>query len=286
MFKSLPILSVSLLAFAVFAGASIGNFGNSKPMISWFPEQVVQDQFPGTAKVITVKSTSQKDLENVEFWITPQLNKYAAVEPTSIDKVEKNKEYTVQIIVSLPTTVKEKKLVERDIEGLLGDQADKDDKDFLKRWDKNKINGLLFVKSDKTIPWFQFWKKDKTKTIKIIQPKPLKITINVKQPSAEVIPVGISLPSSDRIVSDPESTLEYVGDEVVVVFKEGTTLETIRNIISTTGGVFVGSEQRINLYQIRFLGADLSQIDAKINLLELKEEVDSAFRHPLYLGDL
>jgi hypothetical protein len=283
--KFLPIISVSFLAFAVFAGASTGNFGNSKPTISWSPEQVVQDQFPGTAKVITAKFTSQKDLNNVEFWIIPRLNKYAAVEPISIDKVEKNKEYAINIIISLPSDVKTKQFLDKDIEALLGNQADKDDKDFLKHWDKNKINGLLFVKADKTIPWFQFW-KDKTKTIKIIQPKPLKISVNVKQPSAEVIPAEISLPSSDRIVSDPESTLEYVGDEVVAVFKEGTTIETIRNIISTTGGVFVGSEQRINLYQIRFLGADLSQIDAKINLLELKEEVDSAFRHPLYLRDL
>lgn len=286
MIKFVPILAIALLAFILFTGVSVGDLWNKyRPVIIWSPEKVEQDQFPGTVKVITAKFTSRKDLEKVEFWITPRLNKYAAVEPESIDKVEKNKEYTIQIIVSLPSDIKTKQHIERNIEELLGNDIDKDDKDFLAESPQNKIHGLLFVKSQKTFPWFKF-KKDKVKTIKIIQPKPLRIVINIKEPIAEVIPEKVTLPSYDRIEEDPAVGQDYIKDEIIVKFKDGTPETTIKQIVKDIDGVFIGFFEELGIYQLQMNVADFNELDQKIHQLEQNINVEFAGRQVVTIPTL
>jgi len=258
MIKFLPILVIFLSAFALFAGVS------NNPMVVWLPEQVAQDQFPGTVKVITAKFTSSKNLENVEFWITPKLSEYATVEPESIDEVEKDKEYTIQIIVSLPSDVKTKQRVEKNIEEMLGDNADKNDKDFLTQSPQNKIHGLLFVKSKKTL-----------------RPKPLRIVINIKEPTAEAIPIDeVSLPILEKIYEDPETGAIYVRDEVLIGFQEGTTEARIKEIVAEINGVFLGSIIDLDAYQVQVLNiTDPSQLEQIIQQLENYPEVEIATYH-------
>jgi len=278
MIKFLPILAIALLAFILFTGTTVSDFWNKyRPVIIWSPERVEQDQFPGTVQVITAKFTSRKDLENVEFWITPRLNKYVTVEPESIEKVEKNKEYTIQIIVSLPADVKAKQLLKRDIEELLGDEVDKDDKDFLAKSTQNKIHGLLFVKSQKTFPWVRFW-KGKAKPIKIIQPKPLRIIINIKELSAEVIPGEVTLPSYDRIEEDPAIGQDYIKDEIILKFKDGTPEATIKQIVKDIDGVFIGFFEELGIYQLQVSVTDFNELDQKISQLEQNINVEFAGR--------
>ena len=86
----LPILSFAILS-ALISGGNL--FGGGKFPISWAPDKIEKDQFIGTSQVINATFKSAKELENVKFWFTPRLSKYSRVEPETIAKIEKDKEY-------------------------------------------------------------------------------------------------------------------------------------------------------------------------------------------------
>jgi len=293
--KYLSSFGVGFVPFILLAGASIavltlivnlsnGGFGSkSKAVINWLPEKIEQSQFPGTTKIFTAKFTSQKDLENVKFWITPPLKRYTVVEPGLIEKVEKNKEYTIQIIVSLTSDISSGTYSDKNLEEDIGKEdkdlreylnKDKDSKDYLKGFLKKKIPGLIFVTSEKSVPRFMF-QKDKEQKIRTIYPEALRIVINVKKPTAEEIPIDeVSLPTAEKIYKDPETGAVYVRDEILIGFKEGTSEARIKEIIAGVNGIFLGSIIDLDAYQIRILGiTDPSQLEPIIQQLEVLPEV-------------
>lgn len=294
--KYLSLFTIVLLIIIVFTGISIGGFamiygisigellGNKyRAAINWFPERVEQDQFSGTVEVITAKFTSQKNLENVKFWITPPLKRYATIELESIDKVEKNKEYTIQIIVSLPSDIYSKdyseKHLDADLEGENKEfkeylEGNKDLKNYLRKFLKKRVPGLVFVVSEKSAPWFKF-PKDKEQKVKSIYPEPLKIIINIKQPTAEEIPIDeVSLPTVEKIYENPETGAVYVRDEILIGFEQGTSEARIKEIVAGVNGVFLGSIIDLDAYQVRILAiTDPSQLEAIIQQLEALPEV-------------
>lgn len=291
--KFLPIFTISLLGLVIFSGLSFGNFWY-RPTITWSPPKIEEEQFPGTAKVLTATFTSKKDLENVKFWLTPPLSKYAVVEPESIDKVEKNQEYSVQIIVSLPSDVLSKTYKEldldNDIKGLGKELKDylgkhKDSKEYLKKFLKQRIPGLLFVTSEKSVPWFKFWwfrfwRKAKERKIRVVHPKALRIMVKVKEPTAEEIPIDeVSLPTLERIYEDPETGAIYVRDEVIMGFEEGTSEAKIKEIVAEVNGVFLGSDLDLGLYQVLVPVTGPSELELIIQQLEDYPEVRIATYH-------
>lgn len=268
------------LALIFMAGSGLGSINHFPgPIIQWLPSKIEQTQFPGTANILIAKFTSKEDLENVKFWLTPRLSKYATIEPESIEKVEKNKEYMINIIVSLPSDIKTgKTFCERlqDLPKDHTDKMDKDDKDFLFKCPKNKISGLLFVASEKTVPWFKFWHKGKERKIRTIHPRrALKIVIEIKEPSTEEIPFDeVSLPTIERIYEDEETGAVYVEDEVIIGFKEGVSEARIKEIVAGVNGVFLGSISDLDAYQIQILNIiDPSQLEQIIQALEALPEV-------------
>lgn len=226
-------------------------------------------------------------MENVKFWITPPLKRYATIEPESIEKVEKNKEYTIQIIVSLQSNISVRdysednlnKDLEREDEDLREHlNKDYDSKNYLKNFLKRRIPGLVFVTSEKSVSWFRFWKSKEHK-IRTIHPKALKVLINIKEPSLEEIPEGFTLVSSDLIEEDSESENEFVNNEIIIGFKSEVNQETIRNIILGINGVFLGTDKDLNWYQVRVPILDPAELDLLIQELELFSEVKFATRH-------
>lgn len=275
------------LALIFIAGSGLGPINYFPgPVIQWTPEKIEETQFPGTAKVFIAKFTSKQDLENVKFWLTPKLNKYATIEPANIEKVEKNKEYSLSIIVSLPSDIKTGKSFCERLEDLPKnhiDKIDKDDKDFLFQCLKNKISGLLFVTSGKkTVPWWcKFWrggKKCDEKEVRTIHPRALKIIVNVKEPSAEEIPGEIALPNFNRIEEDLAIGQNYVKDEIIVKFKDGTSETIIKQIVRDIDGVFIGSLKELEIYQLQVSVADFNELDQKINQLEQNINIEFAGR--------
>lgn len=294
------------MPFILLAGASIavltlivnlsnGDFGSkNKAVINWLPEKIEQSQFPGTTKIFTAKFTSQKDLENVKFWITPPLKRYTVVEPKLIEKVEKNKEYTIQIIVSLTSNISSGAYSDKNLDEDLGKEdkdlreylnRDKDSKDYLKGFLKKKIPGLIFVTSEKSVPWFKF-QKDKEQKIRTIYPEALKIVVNIKKLSAELIPEEITLPIFNRIKEDSAIGQNYIDDEIIVKFKDGTPEEIIKQIVKSIDGVFIGFSEELEIYQLQVDVADFNELDQKISQLEQSTNVEFAGRQIITIPTL
>jgi len=86
----------------------------------------------------------------------------------------------------------------------------------------------------------------------------LPFKIRVEQPSPDFIPGRLSDPSKDRIVENKNGVL-VVGDELIlgVSFDASDPDSLAREIVKEFRGEFIGSDTRLNLYQIRFPNADL-----------------------------
>ncbi|MBU1179533.1 hypothetical protein KJ885_01170 [Patescibacteria group bacterium] len=104
-------------------------------------------------------------------------------------------------------------------------------------------------------------------------PQTLKIILNIKEPTAEDIPTDISLPSSERIYTDPATGNEFVKDEILVAFKKEVNETIIKNIVSEIGGVFMGGNKQLNLYQIKVSITNVDELNTLIQALEANPEV-------------
>jgi hypothetical protein len=280
----LPFASFAVLSGLIFGGSL---FGDAKFPITWTPEKIEKNQFIGTSQVINATFKSSKDLENIKFWLTPRLNKYAKIQPETIAKAEKDKEYTISIIVSIPTDFKTRKREKDDFKSSLKTFLDKDfdekeynkdfkfHEEFLKDFRPDKILGLLFVAEEKQTKWPNFIKQKRS--VKRIYPLPLKIAINVKKATAEVIPLDeVSLPIPERIYEDTQTGAVYVKDEIIIGFKEGTTEARIKEIVAGVNGTFLGSVPDLGMYQIQVSISGPSQLEAIIQQLETYSEVGIA----------
>lgn len=109
-------------------------------------------------------------------------------------------------------------------------------------------------------------------------PQTLNVVLNVKEPTAEEIPEEITLPASDRIAEDPAIGQNYIKDEIIVKFKDGTSETAIKQAVQNIGGVFIGFLKDLEIYQIQVNVADFNELDQKITQLEQNSIVDFAGR--------
>jgi len=225
-------------------GGEIKGMG-PEPIITWSPEKIEIDIFPGTIKIADATFVSKKDLNNVKFWIIPLLppaKKFISIEPQFFGKVTAGEENSVDIVISVPSGTR------------LG-----------------KYRAMVFVMSEYTLrPSLKFSKPHL---------RPLSITINIVAPSVEEIPKEISLPSDDRIYEDPELGTIFVKDEIILGFTEGAIEETMKEVISGINGVFLGSDEELNLYQIQVQTTDPSELNQLIEQLKTEENVEVVFHH-------
>lgn len=98
-------------------------------------------------------------------------------------------------------------------------------------------------------------------------PQVLKVTVAVVEASATIVPAGLSTPAPDVFAID--DAIEYVKGELLVGLEFGTRdpQRIIADIATRFGGVFVGSDQASQLYQLRFTAPDLQ------SLYDLAEEI-------------
>jgi len=86
-------------------------------------------------------------------------------------------------------------------------------------------------------------------------------------------------PTEDDIIEDEETGLRIVKDVINVNFSPKTDEESIKKIIASVNGKIVGYDKTVNLYQIRFPGANLETIDKiRMKLLGEHKEVEMASR--------
>lgn len=94
----------------------------------------------------------------------------------------------------------------------------------------------------------------------------------------EEYPIGKVAPlRAEDIVIDEETGFEVVKNQILVVFKEDTPEETVKQIVNSIGGVIVGYIKGMNDYQIEILGENnLDYIKQLIVQLNDNEEVEIA----------
>ena len=115
-------------------------------------------------------------------------------------------------------------------------------------------------------------------------PQSLKISLFVEMPTSEIIPEEIAIPSEDRLFKDPETESEFVSDEIVLIFIQGTSEENIKAIVKSVNGVFLGYIQDINLYQIQVLVNEPNDLNQIIEQLKMESSVSVAGHH--WIGKL
>lgn len=103
--------------------------------------------------------------------------------------------------------------------------------------------------------------------------QPLKLKLFVKDGSASVVPDGFADPVSDRIATDIFEDVRYVQDEAIIVLKQAVSIDAVSSVIASMGGIFLGGDSELNLYQLRFPGVtSLASLESIIN--DLKGNLD------------
>ncbi len=107
------------------------------------------------------------------------------------------------------------------------------------------------------------------------------ITINVTPASATVIPPAVGLPTADRVTSWHDNPV--VQDELVVGLDLEITQpeDRIRQIAQQTGAVITGSVPALHMYQLRYAGVTLDQLETWRSRVQSLEGVGFAAHHPL-----
>ena len=116
--------------------------------------------------------------------------------------------------------------------------------------------------------------------------QPLKVNVKVVQPSVEDVPEGISIPLADRITMDQVLEKEYVKDEIIIIFNLDANIESIKKIISDIGGVIIGCDLRMNVFQVQIQEDNPEALDQILDILEANTNVESASRHWLIPGEM
>ena len=89
-------------------------------------------------------------------------------------------------------------------------------------------------------------------------------------------PDAVILPKPDEIAIEPETSLEYVKGEIIIGFIKHTDVSTVVKIVQNVGGTIVGSDKRINQYQIRIDNKNISEIRKIIEMLKQNPNVEYA----------
>ena len=269
-----PLLSIAVLSALIFGG---NLFGGGKFPITWTPDKIEKGQFIGTSQVINATFKSNKDLENVKFWLTPRLSKYAKVEPETIAKIEKDKDYNISIIVSIPTDFKTQKHEKDDFKNsfksYLGQDFDekeysqdlKDQEEFFKDFHPDKIQGLLFVAQEKQTKWPGFLKQKRT--VRKIYPLPLRITINVKKATAQDVlePFVVNIDPAKIVTSEG---IRFMVNEIIILLKDEVKLTDAVEIASSVDGIITGFIPQPQIYKIEVTTNTLAELDDKIDFIK------------------
>ncbi len=86
-------------------------------------------------------------------------------------------------------------------------------------------------------------------------------------------------PTEEDIIQDEETGLQVIKDVINVTFTSDTTVDTVNKIVQSVGGEIVGYDKRVNLYQIKFTGAELSKVDEiRMKLLGDRKEIEMTSR--------
>jgi len=101
----------------------------------------------------------------------------------------------------------------------------------------------------------------------------LPFEITIAQPDPGVVPAGLVDPSSDKLALT-ELGVAYAEDELVVgvSFDEPDPIGVALAVADAINGGFIGSDERLNLYQIRVLAEGITQ-----ELLESLEAIAESF---------
>lgn len=270
---------LSFASFAILSGLIFGGslFNPGKFPISWSPDKIEKDQYIGTSQVINVIFKSAKDLENVKFWLTPSLSKYAKVEPETIAKVEKDKEYNISIIISIPTNFKtrqdEKDDFKKSIKSYLDQDFDekeynqdlKDQEEFFKDFSQDKIRGLLFIATEKQTFWPNFIKQKRT--VRKIYLLPLRISINVKKATAQDVLKPFVIGIDPNKIATSEG-IRFMVNEIIILLKDGATLNDAVKIASSVNGIITGFIPQPQIYKIEVTTNTLTELDSKISFIK------------------
>ncbi len=90
-------------------------------------------------------------------------------------------------------------------------------------------------------------------------------------------PTGVEPTDTSKIVTDPETGVRLISNEVSVSFAEGTDPDTIKAIADTVDGTVVGMTYGLGFYQIRFPGNDdVTGVYRVIAILKSFPEVETA----------
>lgn len=103
----------------------------------------------------------------------------------------------------------------------------------------------------------------------------IPIRLDITKPSLDYVPSDITRPSEDRIVFRNGKPW-YVKDEIGVVFKDDVPFETVRDVIKSTGGVFMGQIGGINEYQILYEVGTFEELSQIADRLEADPNVRAA----------
>lgn len=93
------------------------------------------------------------------------------------------------------------------------------------------------------------------------------------------VPNGFTDPLESERISGIEGESRYISNEAIVVLYDTTKIDIVIEFLRERGGVISGSDQEINLYQVKFPNvASAQELDTLIGLLNDYEHVAAASR--------
>jgi hypothetical protein len=103
--------------------------------------------------------------------------------------------------------------------------------------------------------------------------RPLPVVLGTEEPNAITIPSTVALPSTDRIesIAGPGS-VQFVADEIDIIFRENTTPEQVLHVVSAINGRFLGSIPEDNLFQIQVQSGSYGELSALIALVQYTQK--------------
>ena len=123
--------------------------------------------------------------------------------------------------------------------------------------------GTLHIETDRTVA----------------RPLPVALTVQ-RATDALPAPPLLADPSVDRItVTTDGNNIAYVKDEVDIFFNTGATSDTIRQVVRSIGGVFLGSAPQLQWYQVLVPTEGFDQLTALVNAAQSSPAVAFAIHN-------
>jgi 6-phosphogluconolactonase len=223
--------------------------------VTWNPSRVTQKLLPGTVASVEVGLTSQRSLTRVRVRVSRRLSRIVSTSPVSLDAVPAGETRTITILFTVPSGAGVQNLSGRIS---LVSQDEDDDADDNAKESEDENNDAERESSGHS----------------------LTVTVQVGRASIAEAPPSFALPSRDRIASEPDlGDFNFVRDEIEVVFNDGTAFSTIQEVVSSIGGVFLGSIPEFNLYQVIVPREGFDNLSELIRLVEIQHSVTFAIHH-------